>query len=273
LAKVIKIYTENNHFQHIEVLKRNREKRNFHKKAFVEGVKCIDRVISNNWCIDSIVFSRDKALSSWAENILMNLYCDFHYELPQKLMDKISDKEEGSELICIVKLPEFDLSRIKIKDDLLVVIFDRPSNPGNLGTVIRSADSFKADGLIVTGHSVDIYDPTTIRSSIGAIFALPVFRVDKREDLMNWFESIRKTNPSLQVVGTTARTEKLITEMDFKKPTILLLGNETDGLSKSYKAICDELVKIPIYGSSTSLNVGCCASISLYEIDRQRRGD
>ena len=85
-------------------------------------------------------------------------------------MEKLSDKEEDiSELIAVVSIPEDDLSRIKIKDNMLVVIFDRPSSHGNFGTLIRSCEALKVDGVIVTGHSIDIYDPKTIRASIGAL--------------------------------------------------------------------------------------------------------
>ncbi len=270
MPSIVKIINENNEFQHIEVLKRNREKRHRNKEFFVEGVKAIERAIRGNWDIVSFVYTKEKVLSQWAMDILDNSKAKIHYELTENLMDKLSDREETSELIAIIKTPDDNLSRIKIKESLLIVVFDRPSNPGNLGTIIRSCDSFSVDGLIITGHSVDLYDPQTIRASVGSIFSLPVIRLESHKELVNWIEKV-KERLNIQIIGSSAKATKDISKHDFTKSTIYLLGNETDGLSKNYKELCDELIKIPIHGTATSLNVACAVSISLYEIDRQRR--
>jgi len=269
-VKTKKIYSENNDYQHIDVIKRNREKRNKYKEIFVEGVKPIERAIQNNWEFAAFAYSSQRKLSNWAKDILYHSKADIHYDMPLELMEKLSDKEESSEIIAVVSMPKNDLARIKINQNLLAVIFDRPSSHGNLGTIMRSCDSFKADGLIITGHCVDLYDPQTIRASLGSIFSIPVIRSEQRE-LVSWLAEVKESYADLQIIGTSAKAERIITDADFTKPTALLLGNETEGLSKGYKEICDRLINIPIYGSATSLNVGCAASICLYEIDRQRR--
>lgn len=269
-VKVKKIYSENNDFQHMEVLRRNREKRNKYREFFVEGVKSIERALHNRWEIVAFAYSSQRKLSNWAKDILDNSSAGVHYDLPVELMDKLSDKEESSELIAIVSMPANDLSRITLDEDLRVVIFDRPSNHGNLGTIIRSCDSFKVNGLIMTGHCVDPYDPQTIRSSMGSFFSVPVIRCEQGE-LMPWLAKIKSKYADAQLIGTSAKADHIISDYNLVKPTILFLGNETEGLSKAYKGLCDELVTIPIYGSATSLNVACAASICLYEIDRQRR--
>jgi tRNA G18 (ribose-2'-O)-methylase SpoU len=269
-VKTTRIYSENNDYQHIDVIKRNPEKRNKYKEFLVEGVKPIERAIQNNWEIISFIYSSQRKLSTWAKDILHSSKANIHYELPLELMEKLSDKEESSEIIATISMPENNMARIKIPRDLLIVIFDRPSNHGNLGTIIRSCDSFKANGLIITGHCVDLYDPQTIRASLGSIFSIPVIKSEQRE-LLSWLSSTKESHPSLQTIGTSAKAERIISDENLTKPTALFLGNETEGLCKSYKNICDCLIKIPIYGSATSLNVACAASICLYEIDRQRK--
>ena len=102
-------------------------------------------------------------------------------------------------------------------------------------------------------------------------FAVPVVRVPGPADLLPWFETIRRTIGPFQIVGSSAKATTDIAEHDFSKPTVLLVGNETWGLSAAFKELCDVMVTIPIGGSATSLNVACAASIILYEIDRQRR--
>lgn len=89
-------------------------------------------------------------------------------------MEKLSDKEETSEIIAIVEIPEDDVSRLSITDQMLIVVFDRPSNRGNLGTIIRTCDALGAQGLIITGHAVDAYDSETIRATTGSFLMFPL---------------------------------------------------------------------------------------------------
>lgn len=269
-VKVKKIYSENNDYQHLEVIKRNREKRHKYQEFFVEGVKSIERVLQNQWEIHSLVYSSSKELSNWAKDIISESKALVHYDLPSELMAKLSDKEESSEIMATVVMPSNDLARIQVNRDLLVVVFDRPSSYGNLGTIIRSCDSFRVNGLIMTGHCVDLYDPQTIRSSMGSLFSIPVLKLEPAE-LFTWLELVRRTYPNLRTTGTSSRAERNISGEDLTQPLVLFLGNETEGLSRNYKNSCDTLITIPIHGSATSLNVACAASICLYEIDRQRR--
>ena len=270
--KIKKIFTENNDFQHIEVLKRNREKRNKYNEFFVEGVKSINYAIQYNWNIKTYVYSREKPLSQWAVNVLSSSKAELHLELHLKLMEKLSDKEEEySEILAVIGMPENDLSRIEIKDDMLVVVFDRPSSHGNLGTLIRSCEALKVDGLIVTGHAIDLYDTKTIRSSMGTFFSVPTIRLQSHNDLIPWFNDIKSNMNNFKVIGSTSKANKFVMDTNLINPMALLIGNETYGLSNNYKAICDTLIKIPMGGDITSFNAACAASIILYEITRQRK--
>ena len=124
--------------------------------------------------------------------------------------------------------------------------------------------------VIVTGHAVDLYDTRTIRASVGSVFAIPVVRLPSHNELAVWLEMLRSLF-GVQVVGTSAKATRDILDADLSRPTVLAIGNETIGLSRSYRGLCDEMYRIPMYGSATSLNVASAASILLYEADRQRR--
>ncbi len=268
--KVIKVIKEDNYFQHFEVIKRNRNKRYKHEEFFVEGVQNINEAIRNNWEISSFIYSGEKELSRWAKDILCNFEVDALYQLSNHLMEKLSEKEDTSELLAIVKMKSDDLNRIKLTENPLIVVIDRPSNKGNLGTLIRSCNSLGANGLIVTGHAVDLYDPNTISSSVGTFFTLPAIRLRSHKEVYEWIQSLKSTYPNFQIIGTSSRGDKIVNQCNFLKPTVLILGNETVGLSKNYKDITDLIVEIPIDGTTSSLNVSCAASIILYEIKRQR---
>jgi len=270
-ARKIKVIKRDNNFQHIEVLKRNREKRSRYGEFLVEGVKSINRLVEYGWEINSFIYASDKPLSNWARDILNKSKAKTHFELSGELMADLSDKEDPSELLAVAAMPEDSLSRIRLHERLLLVIFDRPSNPGNLGTIIRTCDSLRADGLIITGHCVDLYDPQTIRASVGSLFAVPVIRVPSQNELLPWLGDIRSQYADFRISGTDERAEVDIDAHDFTGPLAFVLGNETDGMSRAYRELCDEMIRIPIYGSATSLNVACAGAIVLYEIDRQRR--
>ncbi|HEX5692939.1 MAG TPA: RNA methyltransferase [Roseiflexaceae bacterium] len=269
--QIVKIFSENNQFQHVETLRRNREKRHRSREFFVEGVRPINLAIEHGWSINAFLYSTEKRLSGWAEDVLDQSRARVHYELPLALLEKLSNKSEPSELLAVVAMPDDDLARIPLRPNMLIVLFDRPASPGNLGTLIRSCDALGVDGLVITGHAADLYDPETISATTGSFFAVPAVRLPSQRELLPWFETIEQAIGPFQLVGSSAKAETDIAAHDWTPPTLLAIGNETWGLSANYKALCDALVRIPIGGSATSLNVASAASIMLYEIDRQRR--
>ena len=268
--KVKKIYTENSDFQLIETLRRNREKRSKQGLFFVEGVRPINQALAYDWIVQAFIYNPE-SLSGWAQGILDESKAGTHYELPDRLLQKLSLKEDSSELLVLLEIPKDTLDKIQTNKDLLVIVFDRPVSPGNLGSLIRSADALKVSGLIVTGHAADLYDPEVISASRGSCFAVPTVRLPSHKELLPWIEKLKKQYPQLQIVATDEKGTKTIDGHDFTKPTILLVGNETKGLSEAYRELSDTIVKIPMYGSASSLNVTAASSIVLYEIDRQRR--
>lgn len=271
MAKIINIHSENDVFQNIEKLRRSRDKRNKLGEFFFEGVRNINNTIKYNWKIKSFVYSNERKLSGWARDILKNSPAAIHYELPMSLMKKLSTKEDTSELLVIAEIPNDNLDKIKANKKFLCVIFDRPASPGNLGTLIRSSDAFGVSGLIITGHAVDVYDQEVISASTGSFFSLPIVRLPSHKELLPWIAAKRREIKDLQIVGTDERGTRTVDEYDFTKPTILLVGNETRGLSAAYKEIADAMVRIPMEGSASSLNVSSATSIVLYEVNRQRR--
>ncbi len=267
----IKINTKNSEFQYIETLRRNRVKRNQAREFFVEGVRAINQALQNGWDIGALVYTRENRLSDWAEGVIEKAGAKRLYQLTAPLMQELSLKEEPSELIALVTMPEDDLARIPARDTPLVVVLDRPMLPGNIGSIIRSCDALRVDGLIITGHSADLYDPETIRASTGSFFCVPTVRLPSHKELIPWIDSAKQRFPALRVVGTDERADTAIQDFPFTLPTVLLAGNETHGLSENYRALCDVMVKILMDGCASSLNLACATSIILYEISRQRR--
>jgi TrmH family RNA methyltransferase len=264
------VLTADNRFQHVEVLKRNRSKRSQFSEFFVEGVKCINAALDNCWEITALYFPIGKEPSGWAADVLQrNPHCN-HFALANDLMAQLSDKEEVSELVATIRIPEDDTSRIALHDKSLIVVMDRPANPGNLGTAIRSCDVFGVDGIIITGHSADVYHPQCVRGTMGALFAKPVVRMSSQKELFDWLhdEQTEAVTGRFTTVGTSAKAEIAISEFQPSGSTVLVMGNETRGMSRAYQECVDTLVTIPQHGYSSSLNISCALSVLLYELRR-----
>lgn len=268
-----KIQTRNALYQKFEVLKTNRNKRYKYKEFIVEGVRNINECIKNDWTIVSILYTRELSLSDWAENIIQTVETEKNYELSAELMRELSDKEDTSELLLVVKMKPDELDFHAFPKNLVLALFDRPSNKGNLGTVIRSCDALGVTCLIVTGHSVDIYEPAVITSSMGSFFNLKIVRMPENQMVAEFIKSMKKRYPTFQVVGSTAHKEYPLYELDLSTPVMFMIGNETDGLCHAFKEMCDLLGTIPMAETSyaSSFNVGCAATVMFYEAVRQRK--
>lgn len=266
-----KVSNKNNIFQRFEVLKTNRNKRYRYNEFLVEGVRSLNEAVKNNWKIKSFLYDKNN-LSDWASDMIRNVSTDMNYCLTAGLMRELSGKEDTSELLAVIEMREDSLDTVPLSDNPFIVLFDRPSNKGNLGTMIRSCDALGADLLIITGHAVDLYDPDVVVSAMGSFFNMPVIRIADNNALFAYIDRLKQLYPGFITVGTTAHKENPIYSADLTSPLMLMMGNETMGLNKAFKEYCDLLCTIPMSEKSyaSSFNVSCAASILMYEITRQR---
>jgi len=263
VTRTVRLDAMDNAFQHAEVLKRNRTRRHQSGECFVEGVRPIQRLVDAGWAVRS-VWSDRVPLSRWAEDIIQRSGADRHYRLPAELMERLSDREEPSELVVIAETRRPRLADLTLPEDFVVVVLDRPSSPGNLGTVVRSADAFGAHAVVVTGHAADPFDPRAIRASMGAVFSVPLVALGGPGDLAGWLSG----RPGVTVLGTDSDGEVAIRDADLRPPVVIALGNEGAGLSYRLRELCTAVVSIPV--RTDSLNMAMAASILLYEAAARR---
>ena len=253
-------------FQRFETLKRNREKRARQGLFFLEGVHPVEQAILGGYEFYAIGIDAGARLSGWANDMLKKARPEVIFRMRTDLHAELSDREESCELVCLAR-QKLGLPRFEYDPLALDVVFDRPAGPGNLGTVFRSADAFGARCVITTGHAADFYDPQCIRASIGTVFAKPHVNLEGSEKAI---EYLRALPEKPLIVGTSARGDRLLSEVDLTGPVAIVIGNETFGLSKAWRENCDVLARIPIYGGASSLNVGSAATVCFYEAARQR---
>lgn len=256
----------NARFQQWEALLHNRNKRQRLGEFLVHGVRPINEAIAHGWSVRALLHA-GTATSRWALDLINGGVADAVIELAPDLLQELSEKEADTpELIAVVATPPDDLHRITVGPVGIVVVLDRPISPGNIGSLLRSGDAFGVDGVIITGHAADIYDPKAVRASRGSLFAIPAVRVDSPTEALAWLRTIDR----LELVGTSEDATNAIWSHDFSGPTAVVVGNETTGMSSFWAASCDSTVHIPMTGSASSFNATVAASIALYEIMRQR---
>ena len=269
--KTKKIFSKDATYQKFEVLKTNRNKRHRYREFLVEGVRNINQATDHGWRVNSFIYGRDRELSNWAKELLAITPTTINYSLSEELMAELSGKTDPSELMAIVNMQPPEAGLLPVSP--VIVLFDRPSNKGNLGTLLRSCDALGVDRLVITGHSTDIYDPEVIIASMGSFFRLPFLRLSDNRHIDEYINDLRRQYPKLTIVGTAENSGQAIYQLDLTTPLLIMIGNEKDGLNRHLQEICDVMAEIPMaeHRAASSLNVSCAATVVFYEIGRQRR--
>jgi tRNA G18 (ribose-2'-O)-methylase SpoU len=262
--KVIPLGKRNATFQVLQSLRENRSTRTREKRFVVAGVKPLNQLLKNRWDIESLLLREGKT-SAWSQQYVKDAGAESLYEVSPELMSELSGKEEDPELMAVARIPE-RAAAMPLSSEGVYVVVDRPNSPGNLGSLVRTAEAFGAQAVLTYGHAADFYDPKTISASIGAVFSLPTARLESGEDFRAWREGFAQAGILTQVLAMDEQGNVDCGKMTLKGTSILVVGNETDGLSRIFKESCDIKVRIPMKGTSTSLNAACSGSILLYEL-------
>lgn len=184
--------------------------------------------------------------------------------LTADLFTRLCDRDAPAGLAAVVRIRPVPLAALPSGPDALFVALHQIGNPGNLGTIIRTAEAAGAAGVILVGDTTDPYDPTCVKATMGALFHVPVVQVATVDDLFGWAADHQVT-----VATTSAHAADVLWEADLRSPLAFLLGSEGEGLPESVLARGDVRVRIPITGAAESLNLAVAAGILLYETRRR----
>jgi TrmH family RNA methyltransferase len=185
-------------------------------------------------------------------------------EVPAVLYDKIAYRGGTEGIIAEIEYMERNLATLKMKENPLVVVLESVEKPGNLGAVLRSADASGADAVIICDPQTDLYNPNLIRSSIGAIFTVPVASASS-EDTIKWLK-----DNNIKIYTAQLQDSEWYYDTDMTGGTAVIMGTEATGLTDVWRKAADAHIKIPMLGRLDSLNVSVSAAILLYEAVRQR---
>ncbi len=265
MQNTYRVNTRNDLFQILLSIKTNRKKRAEHKEIFIEGIEPIRQAVAGGWHVKRILSSGFQNLSNWGKEWVSSQESAQLLELPEDLFAELSDKETLSEILVTVDLQRRRLSDIQLDAEPFILILDRPSDLGNLGSIIRSANAFGVHLVVINGHGADPFDPKAIRASLGAVFRTPIVQDEAAEDLEFWLNGL-KQQLGLEVVGTDSGGESPIAGTGLCRPIAVILGNEAKGMSVRLKTFVDRVISIPMVGEVNSLNVACAGSILLWTV-------
>jgi TrmH family RNA methyltransferase len=230
----------------------------------IEGVRLLEEAIRSGLTIQAVVFSASGLRH--ADRLLPQLAARTEtVSVTDAVFDGLVETATPQGVAGLVRLPEHTLGSMLSGPSCLVVIAAGIQDPGNLGTLLRSAEAFAADGLVLTEGTVSRFNPKVIRSSAGSLFRLPCVE----ESLEPACAALRARG--LRILGTTATGGDPLDATDLVSPCAILIGNEGAGLPREVLHGLDGRISIPHSSRVESLNAGVAASIVLYEAARQRR--
>jgi TrmH family RNA methyltransferase len=241
-----------------------KEALNLHDKKFrdkyglfiIEGKKQIDE-IPKDWNIKQIFVSE-----KYKNNVM-----DFKnvITLSEHLFNKIANTSSPQGILAIVEKKQYDV-KVIIKNHGTFIFLENIQDPGNLGTIIRSADAFAAKAVFVSKGSADIYSDKTVRATMGSIFHLPVIDNLDIKGTLNLMKE-----EEIIVFATSLKGKKYLNDFKFPNRSVFIIGNEANGISKEIENLADIFIKIHMPGKSESLNAAVAASIIMYEASKTNK--
>ena len=252
---------DNSLIKHIKSLKEKKH-RDEYGEYIIEGIKLIQEAIQENTNIKNIVICDGCDNSETIESHLKYEMAKFDFVyVPQNIFKIISDVENPQGVLAVVEKKNNE--EIDTSEDFILAL-DDIQDPGNLGTILRTADSVGLKQTLVSKGTADAYNSKVVRSTMGAIFRINVIECENLKETLQELQSKK-----YKVVTTSLKAKKSIYEVDYKKK-IVVIGNEANGVSKEILNLADEKVIIPMLGKTESLNASVATGVILYEYVRQK---
>lgn len=247
-------------------LSQKAKERNRQDLFVVEGLKMFQEAPVER--IRKVYISQraEKEIYDRYQEKLSGLSCEI---VSDEVFAKMSDTKTPQGILCLLGQYHYRIEHLlteKEKKHLLFILLEDIQDPGNLGTIVRTAEGAGADGIIMSRQTADIYNPKTIRATMGSVYRVPFLYTQRLCETMKILQ-----NQGVGIYAAHLGGNRYYDEYDYKKHTAFLIGNEGNGLKEDTAKCADSYLKIPMQGNVESLNAAVASSILLYEAFRQRR--
>lgn len=230
----------------------------------IEGENLTEEAFKNSADIEFIAVNEDRL--SYYENLFGGRLSECCV-MPAGLFNRLAQTESSQGIMAAVRIPQ--LTQQQFMEHIAggnVIVLDRLQDPGNIGTILRTCDAAGYRGAVMIKGTADIYSPKVVRSAAGSVFRIPAYYTAGARDGVKLLK-----DAGLQIIGTGFDTEDMYYDVDMRRNTAVVIGNEGNGISEEMAALCDRTVKIPMRGNIESLNAAVAAGILIYESIRQER--
>lgn len=234
---------------------------------FVEGIRVVLSALEHDAPVELLVYAPELLTSDVAQDAVRQFEArgGVTAMVSGEVFRSFSQRDNPAGLGAIVSARLHTLDSLAVTPDAIFVAASDVGDPGNLGTILRTMDGVGAAGLILVGQTTDPFHPTAVKASMGALFNIPVARVDGMEPVWDW-----ASTRGIFTVATSARAPRNFRDPGYRFPALLLLGSEGEGLPADVIERADRAVSIPMHGTASSLNLAVAAGLLLYELQRQR---
>lgn len=241
------------------------EKRKYRQQQglfVVEGIRHVGEAVEAHAEIEYLLYAPDLLESDFAYSMITQLELTNTpiFSTTAEIFSSIAGKDHPQGILAVAHHKAVSLSSRNQENLRWGAVIHAPQDPGNLGTILRTLDSAGGEGLIVVGNATDITHPTAVRASMGTIFWQPVVTATI-EEFIAW-QSVHQYH----LYGTSAHGTADYKAIEYQRPGLLLLGSEREGLDQRLLDICEEVIRLPMHGRATSLNLSVAAGILLYEM-------
>lgn len=233
-------------------------------KFVLEGTHLVLEALEAQAAVETVLYSLERGIPAELEKYVNESAGAEWIGVSEAVLAKCTDTQTPQAVAAVCRKPEHRAEQLLADGQALLVAVDGVQDPGNLGTIIRSADAVGATGVLLGRGTVDLYNPKTIRATMGSLFHLPIVECDLRE----WLPEAVKCG--MQVIGTRLGASAHCYEIDLAQPTCLVVGNEGQGVAPDIAAHVTRDIMIPMRGQAESLNVAMATTVLLYEAMRQR---
>lgn len=243
-----------------------KEKSRARKKAgifLIEGQREILLADKGGYLLETILFNPEIISKDEIDN-LTNQHIDI-IEISKDIYQRLAHRDKTEGVLAVAKSKSHNLTDLKLTSkNLLILVAEAPEKPGNIGALLRTADAANIDAVIIANPKSDLYNPNIIRSSVGCIFTNQI-AMGSTEDIIQFLNAIK-----VNIYCAALQSSKLYTSQDFTKPTAIVVGTESTGLSDDWLEHSKLNIMIPMQGEIDSMNVSVAAGILIFEAKRQR---
>ncbi|MDR1372518.1 MAG: RNA methyltransferase [Dysgonamonadaceae bacterium] len=255
---------QNNRIKNVLRLSEKSRERREQGLFVIEGARELSLAQSGNYKLDSVFICPSLFARTDYPKVTQKIDSNICFEVSETVFSRIAYRENSDGILALAKSKTHNLNDLTLTKNPFIIVLEAVEKPGNLGAILRTTDAAAVDALIVCDLQTDIYNPNTVRSSVGCIFTVPIAVANNAETL----DFLRNNN--IRSFAAELQASSFYQDADFTKPSAIVMGTEANGLSRFWLDSVDERIKIAMRGKIDSLNVSVSTAVITFEAMRQR---